>query len=33
MALEPEDDYMRDELIDNGLGFSVEELEAYQHSK
>ncbi|NNL66543.1 MAG: hypothetical protein HKP30_09895 [Myxococcales bacterium] len=28
----PDDDFMRDEIVDAGVGFSAEELEAYQQS-
>jgi len=33
MTLEPEDDFMRDDIIDNDLGFSADELDAYEKSK
>ena len=29
----PEEDFMRDEICDAGIGFSVEELEAYQRGE
>jgi len=33
LRLDPENDFMRDEIIDNDQGFSVEELDRYQRSK
>ncbi len=32
MTPKPQDDFMRDEICDADIGFSVEELEAYQKS-
>ena len=29
----PEDDFMRDEIVDAGIGFSADELEAYSRSR
>ena len=33
VAIAPEDDFMRDELIDNDLGFDADELDLYQRGQ
>lgn len=32
-AMKPEDDFMRDELIDNDLGFDADELDRFQRGE